>query len=207
MKRLREAQGDAPPANMGPVSRVIALWSSHPDWRGPDGAPASLPCRGAHGRTFETLVAEVSRDVHPRSVLDVLLDEGGAALSEDGESVTLTADFYLPADRTRRLDYLGMNLGDHAEAAVSNVLAPEAPPFFERAAHFDGLSPDSLAALDRFAREEQTRSLRRIAERAMALQEADAGKAQATGRFRAGAFVYVTDTQDGDQAPEQEDEG
>ena len=185
--------GEAAPA--GPLPRVVARWSGGLRWQDRRGRPLPLPRRGP--RSFESLVAEVSRDIHPRTVLDQLLAEGAVAWDAEAETVTLLAGAYLPRDEAARLAYLGANLGDHAEAAAENLLA-EPPPFVERAAHYNQLSPASLAALDSLARTLLGEALARINAEALKRQDADRATGEASGRFRAGAFIY---SQDGGPAP------
>ncbi len=197
VRRLRDAAAPRAPATMGPVPRVIARWMMAPGWQDEDGQPLRLQLRGEGPQSFEQLVAAVSRDVHPRSVLDALLAEHLAEIDGDTGEVMLVGNSYVPKHEQTQTDYLGMNLGDHAVAAVENVLARYKPPFFERAAHFNKLSPGSLGELDRLARKLQLDVLQIIAEKATALQDMDAGTADAGGRFRCGAFVYVEESPPG----------
>ena len=195
VKRLRsEPPADNAPI-MGPVPRVVARWIGATGWQDEDGEPRVLPRRGEGAHTFEQLVAEVSRDIHPRTVLDALLAEGAIELDEATDTIHLQSRFFLPTDQRAQLEYLGANVGDHADAAVQNVLAgDDDAPFFERAAHFNNLSRESRAELDAFARSVHGDALKRVAERAIVAQEQDAGQPDATQRFRCGVFIFSEDT-------------
>ncbi len=177
--------------SMGPVPRVLARWATDPDWRDDTGQPRRLPRRGADA-SFEHLVASVSRDIHPRSVLDALLSDGHIKLDPQSDTVSLLRHSYLPKDARQKLSYFGLNLGDHAAAAVANINAADTPPFFERAVHFNGLSPQALAEVDALARRLQTDALYQIAARAGQLQAPGGG---APGRIRCGAFIYTESEQ------------
>lgn len=192
VKRLRREAPESSAASMGPVPRVISAWISHPDWQDDHGNPSPLPRKGSGKNTFDALVAQVSRDIHPRTVLDALLETGSASLDETGGTVSLNATAYVPRDEATLETYLANNVGDHLEAGVGNILAaPDAAPFFERAAHFNNLSPASLDTLDEQARILQSDALQQIASLARELQETDATDDTAVGRFRCGAFIYL----------------
>ncbi|MEM7744308.1 MAG: DUF6502 family protein, partial [Pseudomonadota bacterium] len=183
IKALR-AEADLPEApNAGPVARVLGYWL------GAD-LPDRLPLRGAPP-SFEALVAEVSRDVHPRTIQDELVRLGLADVS-DGQ-IQRTADAFVPAaDDDRLLGYLGANLGDHALVAVENVLtAPAQGPNFERAAHYNHLTPEACAELDALSRQLLGEALAALNARAAALQQRDVGQTGAFGRFRVGAYVLT----------------
>ncbi len=117
---------------------------------------------------------------------------GLAAHDPETDRVTLTGDAFVPSgDEAAMARYLGANLGDHAEAAVENLLAaPEPGPFFERAVHYNKLTAESLGELEALARELQAEALDAVNARALALQDRDQGSAGATGRFRCGAYIF-----------------
>ena len=123
-----------PEPGAGPLPRVLAHWQAAAGYQDKTGAPSSLPRAAAQGPSFEALVAEVSRDIHPRTVLDELVRLG--LVAPENDRVIPLSDAFLPSrDDTALLAYYGANLGDHAAAAAENVLAaPDPGPYFERAA-------------------------------------------------------------------------
>ncbi|MEO1776349.1 MAG: DUF6502 family protein [Pseudomonadota bacterium] len=189
VKALRDGADSAQtPAVHGPLPRLLARWRSDPAWQEGAGGPRRLD-RAA----FEALVAEVSRDMHPRTLLDELTRQG--VVQRDGDLITLAAEDGAPrGDEAATLVYFGANLGDHGMAAVANLSSgAERPPFFERAVHYNRLSEASLDALEALARERQSAVLAELNARALALQTADGGAPGAVHRFRVGAFVYRSD--------------
>jgi hypothetical protein len=190
--RLEGAGDGAEPAGAGPLPRVLARWIGGPPYADAAGAPRSLPRAAADRASFDSLVAEVSRDIHPRTVLDELVRLGLVRHDPGDDRVSLLAPAYLPSrDDAALLGYFGANLGDHAEAAAANLLAAPAPGlFFERAVHYNQLTPDALDELEKLARQLQGEALSALNARALALQQRDAGDDAAAGRFRCGAFVY-----------------
>ncbi|MCB9959933.1 MAG: hypothetical protein H6843_15150 [Rhodospirillaceae bacterium] len=203
VKAIRAAPPDpAAPWQAGPLPRVLARWSGDPGYHDSAGRPAALARQaGAGTRSFEELCASVTRDVHPRTLLDELVARGLVAHDRETDRVTLvSASFLAGRDEAALLGYFGANLGDHAEAAVANVLAAPAPgPFFERAVHYNRLSAESLDALDALARRLQSEVLQALNAEALARQDGDRMRADATGRFRCGAFVFTEPGTDGEE--------
>jgi hypothetical protein len=116
---------------------------------------------------------------------------------------------YIPqADRQTQLFYFARNLHDHAAAAAANIPAPGAPPFLERAVHYDGLSAEAAARLEAIAREAAAAMLLDVNRQALAIADADdAAHPTSTPRrhrVNLGAYVFATAEQD---PPEQEPAG
>jgi len=149
VQRLREGDPRAVSPRRSPASEVFARWCTDPRFRDRRGHPRVLPRQGSSPRrpSFEMLAQSVTRDVHPRSLLDELLRLGLATLDEARDTVALTADAFVPrGDAGRMLQFLGANVGDHLAAAVDNVLA-DGRRHLEQAVFADGLSEASLATL------------------------------------------------------------
>ena len=195
VKGLRVMLEAAPPARadlgQGLLPRVLARWTSGAPYTNSKSAPRALPPTG-EGATFAALVAEVSRDIHSRTVLDEFTRLGLAEFDNESDQITLLQTSYLPSrDDAALLGYFGANLGDHAEAAAGNLLAaPQAGPFFERAVHYNELTAQSLDELETLARRLQGEVLAALNGKALALQSRDAKIEARKGRFRCGAFIY-----------------
>lgn len=204
IKERTEDADEIADRDAGPLPRVLALWRGDPRFRDADGTLAVLPQSADVDPSFDGLVAEVSRDMHPRTVLDELERLGMVIHDRTAKTVTLTAAAFVPsADDAALVDYFGANLGDHAAAAAENLAAaPEPGPFFERAVHYNRLSPNSLDALEALARKRQSDVLAELNAEALALQRKDKKK-RSTGRFRLGAFFYRAP---GADAENQEDD-
>lgn len=144
--RLLEARTqEAAPARSYP-SEAFARWTTHSEYLDKDGRPSELPRLGA-SPSFETLAQSVTRDMHPRSLLEELIRLGLAEHDESSDTVALNRDAFVPkGDEARMVGFMGANLGDHFHAAVDNVLAVGSE-HFEQAVYADGLSDASLAQL------------------------------------------------------------
>lgn len=192
--RLEKDASKEPGAPTNPLSRIIAHWLAKAPYCEGAGLPRKLSRAAAQdGASFENLVAEISRDIHPRTIFDEMLRRGIVAHDANDDSVTLDATAFVPSqDETALLGYFSANLGDHAEAAADNLAkAPEPGRNFERAVHYNNLTADSLNELDELARQLQSGVLKELNAHALTLQERDAEKPDAVGRFRCGAFVFM----------------
>jgi hypothetical protein len=139
--RLTQA-GPAPPRSRSLVSEVFAHWLADPLYRDADGRPRRLPRQGP-APSFETLAQAITRDVHPRSLLDELLRLQLARLDEQDDCVVAARDAVPRGDTARMLAFLGDNVGDHLHAAVDNVLGG-GQRHFEQALFADGLSDATM---------------------------------------------------------------
>ncbi len=140
----REARTAEPPRS--PAAMVFAHWRAAPAYRTRAGAPRVLPRTGATP-SFESLAHEVTRDVHPRALLEELLRLNLATHDTERDTVALSKQAFVPrGDADRMAHWMGANVGDHLSAAVANLLGRD-PAHFEQAIAADGLSTDSVAAV------------------------------------------------------------
>jgi hypothetical protein len=195
--RLSRAESPTPPPPPSHATRLFLKWQSDPRFREGDDGPRRLPRHGA-GLSFETLAQEITRDVHPRSLLGELCRLGLARHDEQHDTVELIMEAFVPrGDRARMLGFLGVNVGDHFQAAVSNVLG-EGREHFEQAIFADELSVESIHAF-RQTITRQWQALRSAAVPALEkLIEADRalGRPQ-DQRIRLGLFSWTEPMQSG----------
>lgn len=187
----RLTQADAAPVPRRPLSaEVFARWIGDPQYRDARGRPRKLPRQGA-APSFETLAQSVTRDVHPRSLLDELLRLGLAAFDAAGDRVELVQDAFVPrGDSARMLGFLGHNVGDHLGAAVANVLG-DGRGHFEQAVFADELSAQSVEALRGLIAAQWRAIHAALLPRLEQLIEADRAEGRAQDqRLRVGLFSY-----------------
>jgi hypothetical protein len=193
--QLRAASPQSRPrVHTSPAGQVFAHWRNQPAWRGADGRPKRLPRLG-EGDSFETLAQQVTRDVHPRSLLDELVRLGLVHWDLTADTVALAADaFVARGDAVRQLGFLGDNVGDHLRAAVDNVLAGaagEGTRHFEQAAFAWGLSAPSLQALQPAIRAQWQALVQQLVPLLRERVEADAAaEPPPSGRIRIGLYAY-----------------
>ncbi|MDD2500262.1 MAG: DUF6502 family protein [Geobacter sp.] len=195
--RLTQIDASATVAKPSIASEVLARWLTDPSLRKLNGESVVLS-RVGEGQSFEALAQLVTRDVHPRSILDELVRLGLVHHDEKDDIVSLASNDFVPkADVQQMLAFLGDNVGDHLEAAVANVTS-DPGPHLEQAVFADELSIESVQALQ--ARiTAHWRALREDLVPAITeLIEADrlAGRAQ-NQRIRIGLYAFNgADTQD-----------
>jgi hypothetical protein len=189
--RLMNSREREAPVRPSPATQVFTRWLTDPELRGPDGAPVALPVQG-RAPSFEHLAHSVTRDVHPRALLEELSRLGLARADEAGGVVHLLRSAYVPrADRERMLAFLGANVGDHLAAAASNVLA-DGSRHFEQALFADELSDASLDQARSLVSAQWQALMESLAPALQALIDADksAGRA-ARQRLRIGLYAFT----------------
>ena len=177
-------------------AEVLARWTTDALFRDTDGAPRTLNRLGP-APSFEALAQAVTRDVHPRSMLDELVRLGIMTFDEKRDQVTLTrADFVPRADSRHMLGLLGDNVGDHLDAAVANVLH-DGSRHLEQAVFADELSAESVEALRPLVNDQWQALREKMVPLLTTLIEADkrAGRAQ-NQRVRIGLYSFADTTTD-----------
>ena len=144
--RLLNSDVPVRPAKPPIASEIFARWTTDPAWRAHDGKPLVIKRQGT-APSFEVLAQSITRDIHPRSMLEELVRIGLAHYDENLDCVSLTHDDFVPGGDSRQmLNFLSDNVGDHLDAAVANVLS-DVSRHHEQAIFADELSVESLEAL------------------------------------------------------------
>ncbi len=180
---------DAPAAaGRSLASEVFAHWLTDRRYRDAQGQPRVLPRQGARP-SFESLAQEVTRDVHPRSLLDELLRLDLATLDE-ADRVTLSRHAVPRGDSVKMLGYLADNVGDHLRAAVDNVLGGGGV-HCEQAVFADGLSEETMSWVRQSVRARWQDLLAAMVPELESRLEADVRqKVPPERRLRVGLFSY-----------------
>ncbi|HMN72550.1 MAG TPA: DUF6502 family protein [Rhodoblastus sp.] len=207
-KEVRRLRGAGAPVRDVPsvvsrTSQIVARWLASPRFCDRRTGPKPLRRAGGpgHGPTFEELVESVTRDVRPRAVLDEWLDRKLVVIDADGKVVLTQAAIAPGAGDERQLHYFGRNLHDHIAAASANVQS-SAPPFMERAVHYEGLTEEQAKKLEALSRDLGMDALRKA--NAQAHDEAGTG---AHGDWRWNFGVYVFRTRESGAATPGDEEG
>ncbi|MDB5415817.1 MAG: hypothetical protein JWR10_4152 [Rubritepida sp.] len=199
IRRLREAAipaDETPPPVVTLNSQLISRWLGLPAYTDAAGAPLDL-ARGTSpegGPSFDALVASVTTDLRPRTVLDSWIAQGFVSLEPD-DRVRLNVSAFVPREgREAQLFYFARNLHDHVAAAAANVAAPDAPPFLERSLHYDRLSPEAAAQLEAAGRAGARKLLVDLNRLALSLAGEDGAVPEGpTRRVNLGVYLYTED--------------
>ena len=199
VKRLRDAPVSASAAvPLVPVSAsVVARWISEPRFLNADQTARPLartPRRGGVGEPdFTTLVAEVSRDVGARAVLDELVRLGVVELQGDGY-VALKTSGFVPHDGLQEsFHFLAGSVSDHLATAVHN-LAPDrqTPLMLEQSAFSQDLSEAQAEQLQEQARRLWASTLRKFLQTATVAEQRSQTDAGPKHRVRFGVYFHDT---------------
>ena len=194
VRRLRDEDGDRssrmPPAvSLG--SQLVARWVTTPRYLDEEGVPIPLARLASQGGelSFEALVATVSKDIRARAVLDEWMRLGVALLDAD-DRVILNSEAFVPARGfDEKVFYFGQNVHDHVSTAVDNVIGVE-PAQLERSVHYDTLTPQSVAELERLAERLGMQALKSLNRRAAELAARDAEDPAAVERMNFGVYFH-----------------
>lgn len=184
---------DAPVSHRPPVAtEVFTRWLSDPVYVASPGHGRVLPRQGTEP-SFESLAQSITRDVHPRAVLDELCRLGLARVDEQ-DQVHLCRDAFVPrGDALRMIEFLGENVGDHLSAAVDNTLSTTETPHFEQALFADELSEPSLEVIRALLRQHWKQLLSEATELLEKQIDLDRqGSEPANQRIRIGLYSYST---------------
>lgn len=190
VKRITDALQPAAVQRPAPATQVFLRWLAEPPLRDAEGRPAALPRQGP-APSFEALAQSVTRHVHPRSLLDELCRLGLAELVDEGQSVRLLRDrFVPPGDDPRLVAFVGHNVGDHLAAAAANVLHGDRR-HLEQAVYTDELSEHAARAVRALAQAQWQQLLAAVVPALEAMIEADRAQGRApTHRARLGLYSY-----------------
>ncbi len=177
------------------LATIVGRWQADPLYIDDEGKPLPLPRHAPEPPSFDSLVAAVSQDVRPRTILDELLRRRVVHLDPEDERVLLHDEALVPREsEAERLHFFVRNLGDHMAAAVENVLTEEGgAPFLERAVFYNNLRGEAVDQIEALAREVTGEVLARLNREAFAEQAKTAGDPEAAERFRFGLYFYRED--------------
>ena len=166
-----------------PMTELFTRWMSDPNFQGADGKPLALARQG-QPPSFESLAQSITRDVHPRTLLNELCRLQIAAHDVQADTVALIREAFVPrGDWALMLAFLSENVGDHFRAAVANVLQEgtnSGKQEIEQAIFADELSTESLASAHELMGRQWRTMLAQVVPELEKLIDADkdAGRAQ-----------------------------
>ena len=172
------------------AAQVRLRWTTDARFLDAQGQPRRLPRTAVPDKpSFAALAAAISKDVHPRPLLDELVRIGAA--EEDGDHVLLRGRMNAP---DRGWDALvaigGANVADHLSAVLVNLLN-QPRPLVEQAFFADGLTQQSAQRAADLAKDVWTQALPGLAAKVQPLLDLDEHAQDNGWRMRIGLFSYV----------------
>lgn len=205
VRRLREAPyvAQEPNAMVPLAASVVARWISDPRFLNADQTPrllARTPGRGTNGEPdFTSLVAEISRDVGARAVLDELVRLGVVERRDDGFVGLCSSGFVPHEGRGESFYFLASNLSDHMAASAHNLKPGQsAPLMLEQSAFSENLSAFQAEQLHALARRLWAKSLQQFLQTATIAEQRSDSDTGSRHRVRFGVYFY--DALQGDAA-------
>lgn len=193
VRRLRNQPEDSekPPSLATLGSQLVGLWISHADFIDANGKPKALPRLASVGGniSFERLVAQVSKDIRARPVLDEWLRVGVVHIDEN-DCVCLNTEAFVPsAGFEEKLFFFEQNIHDHLAATAHNLMNLT-PTMLERCVYYDGLTPAAIDELKALAEDQGMIALKAVNARAIELHENSRSTLDADQRFNFAMYFY-----------------
>jgi hypothetical protein len=177
------------------AASVVARWISDPNYLNSDQTARPLartPRRGQLGEPgFTNLVAEISRDVGARAVLDELARLGVVEVQDDGY-VSLKATAFVPKKGLdESFHFLAHNGSDHLATAVHNMApARDGPQMLEQSAFAVNLSATQADQLQARARQLWATSLQQFLQTATVAEQRSQTDEGPKHRVRFGVYFH-----------------
>jgi hypothetical protein len=193
---MRSTEPEPPRRSL--ATELFTRWLSDPALR-EGGRPLETLRRQGPPPSFESLAQSVTKDVHPRTLLEEVCRLGLARFDETRDTVALLRESFVPeGDRQRLLGFLAANVGDHLNAAVNNVLNDnpgdepgQTPRHLEQALFASELSQDSIARLRPVIKQQWQQVLKSLAPVVQQLiDEDEACDRPRQERLRVGMYAY-----------------
>ena len=179
------------------AASVVARWISDPHYLNSDQTARPLartPRRGQLGEPgFTNLVAEISRDVGARAVLDELARLGVVDVQDDGY-VSLKSTAFVPKEGLEEsFHFLAHNVSDHLATAVHNM-APDrvSPQMLEQSAFALNLSATQADQLHARARQLWATSLQQFLQTATVAEQRSQTDEGPKHHVRFGVYFHDT---------------
>lgn len=176
-------------------AQLVSTWLSQPDWLDENAQPRPLARLEADDqeKSFESLVRSITKDVHPRSILDDWLVRGFAYLDQQ-DRVHLNQTAYVPTqDQNEQLFFAQKNLTAHLNAVAHNLEAD--PVMFERSVYYNKLSRESIESLNDWSQQASMKLLTEFNLKAQALAKTDSSSDELY-TAHLGVYLYRSDIDD-----------
>ncbi len=176
---------------------LVSRWLAEPKYTDENGAPRKLSRISKTGESgFNNLIESVSKDIHPRALLDDWLELGIVCI-DDQDRVCLNETSFIPQTGfDEKVYFFGKNVRDHIDTCVSNLLEKK-QSMLERSVFYGSLSVESIHLLQELASQRSIETLELLNKEALSLKShdsniTDSGEPTNQYRFRYGCYWFDT---------------
>jgi Family of unknown function (DUF6502) len=189
VKRLLDSPLTEKSRKTPPSMQVQLRWATDPRYLDGHGLPRRLPRVAPSGEvSFASLAAMITRDTHPRALLDEMSRLN--MVLEEGDFVSLRQNAPAFAETDDRLRVGANNASDHLSALLVNLLNTPSP-LLERSIFADHLTKSSAARAVEAARDVWAKMLAELREKLQTLVDLDAHAADNDWRMTIGVYSYM----------------
>lgn len=171
VRRIRENEENTSDitSNAPLTSQALAKWLGDPKFQNSDGSPRHLRKKTNETEVgFDELINSISKDVRPKALLDEMLSRKMVSINALGLIEPSLENIIANQPNGESAKYLGMNIHDHLEVAISN-LTDTAEKQLERCVHYFGLSEAAVQELENYSKQIGMSALLKINEKAQSL--------------------------------------
>ncbi len=182
--------GDRVARKISISAQVFAHWSQNPTYRNRYKQPKPL-LRMGDEFSFESLVRQITQDVHPFTVLSEMVRLGlVTVVPKQGKDWVVPSERgFVPAPGSDELlELFAGNLGDHAASAVSNLRG--GPLKLEQSVFASGLTEASAEQLNQLSRKLWHQARAEMLAEATRLYQHDKDDPEAHHRIRCGHYFW-----------------
>ncbi len=172
-------------------AQMISLWLGHPDFLDDEGRPKPLHRQHETETSFADLVFSVSKDKHPRSILDDWLNQALISIDEDNRVHLIQTGFIAKGDMEEKLFFAEKNTSEHLQTITHNLIATGAP-LFDRAVYYHHLTDDSVRELEKMAQENMLTVLTDFNKKAAELQRKDSESSDKKNHYSIHLGAYLS---------------
>ncbi|VAW71689.1 hypothetical protein MNBD_GAMMA12-13 [hydrothermal vent metagenome] len=174
---------------------LVSRWLATAEFCDQQGEPKKLArVTDKNSIGFKELVESVSKDIHPRALLDDWLALGIVVI-DDQDRVCLRETSFVPhTGFDEKIYFFGRNITDHIDTCVHNLLETK-QAMFERSVFYSCLSPESVKKLQTMAVNQSKATLNILNKEALKLkaQDIDSSNPETINnefRFRYGCYWF-----------------
>lgn len=193
VKRLRRREINDARLQKRPLSaNLISYWIGTPSLLDAEGNPLAIPRSPTAGfpTSFEQVARTLTKDVHPRALLDECARQGIVKLDHE-DMVHLNTDYLIPDQNLDdRAGFFAHSIHDHVAASAHNLVGG-IPPYLDRHVCYVDLTETDAVKLAAISEKIAMKALKAVNQHALELKQAsESNRESHNTRITFGAYFY-----------------